>query len=78
MTVPYELFERIFEGLLPQLKSRWQDQTRPIAPSIHHGLNHFERIWAADGSVLEALFLKLDSLKGLPPGALAGKICTGD
>jgi hypothetical protein len=30
----------------------------------------------ADGSVLEALFLKLESLRDLPPGALAGKICT--
>ena len=76
LTFPYQVFERIFEALLPQLKSRWQERTRPIAPSIHHGLQHFERIWAADGSVLEALFLKLDSLKELPPGALAGKICT--
>ena len=48
---------------------------RPIAPSIQYGLKHFERIWAADGSVLEALFLKLESLKDLPPGALAGRIC---
>lgn len=76
LTFPYELFERIFEALLPQLKSRHEARKRPIAPSIQYGLKHFERIWAADGSVLEALFLKLESLRDLPPGALAGKICT--
>lgn len=76
LTFPYELFERIFEALVPQLKSRHDERKRPIAPSIQYGLNHFERIWVADGSVLEALFLKLESLKDLPPGALAGKICT--
>ena len=76
LTFPYELFERLFEALLPELKLRWHERKRPIAPSIVHGLKYFKQIWAADGSVLEALFLKLDSLKDLSPGALAGKICT--
>lgn len=76
LTCPYELFERIFEALLPQLKSRHEERKRPIAPSIQYGLKHFEQILAADGSVLETLFLKLESLRDLPPGALAGKICT--
>ena len=76
LTFPYELFERIFVALLPQLKSRHDERKRPIPPSIQYELEHFERIWAADGSVLEALFLKLESLRDLPPGALAGKICT--
>jgi hypothetical protein len=67
------LFERIFEALLPQLKSRHEERKRPIAPSIQYGLKHFERIWAADGSVLEALF-QTESLRDLPPGALAGKM----
>ena len=40
------------------------------------GSKTFEHIWAADGSVLEALFRKLDSLKDVPVGQLAGKICT--
>ena len=76
LTFPSALFERIFEDLLPLLKSRWRARTRPIAPSIKQGLNHFDQIWAVDGSVLEALFRKLDSLQELAPGALAGKICT--
>jgi hypothetical protein len=76
LTFPAELFERVLEELVPILKQRWQQRTRPIAPSIQHGLKHFDRIWAVDGSVLEALFRKLDSLKEAKPGALAGKICT--
>ncbi|NEO34544.1 MAG: IS4 family transposase [Symploca sp. SIO3C6] len=58
------------------LKQRWAQRTRPVAPSIAYGLKSFDHIWAADGSVLEALFRKLDSLKDVPVGQLAGKICT--
>lgn len=76
LTFPAELFERVFQALLPILRQRWQQRTRPLAPSIEFGLQHFEQIWAADGSVLEALFCKLDSLRALPAGSLAGKICT--
>lgn len=73
---PSSVFERVFKDLLPRLKERWSERTRPVAPSIAHGLKSFEHIWAADGSVLEALFRKLDSLKDVPVGQLAGKICT--
>lgn len=73
---PHSIFERVFKELLPQLKNRWAQRTRPVAPSIAYGLKSFDHIWAADGSVLEALFRKLDSLKEVPVGQLAGKICT--
>lgn len=73
---PATLFERLFEDLLPLLKARWRARTRPLAPSLEQGLTHFDQIWAVDGSVLEALFRKLDSLQALAPGTLAGKICT--
>ena len=73
---PHSIFERVFKELLPQLKERWAHRTRPVAPSITYGLKSFDHIWAADGSVLEALFRKLDSLKDFPVGQLAGKICT--
>ena len=73
---PYELFERVFQALLPTLKQRWSERSRPIAPSVAYAMEHFERVWAADGSVLEALFRKLDSLKEQLAGQLAGKICT--
>jgi hypothetical protein len=44
--------------------------------AITWALKHYKQIWAADGSTLEALFRKLDSLQHVPKGQLAGKICT--
>ena len=76
LSFPAVLFERVFETLLPTLKARWHQRTRPIPTSLEYGLKHFEQILAADGSVLEALFRKLDSLQDIPAGTLAGKICT--
>lgn len=76
LSFPAELFERVLEALVPQLQQRFEARTRPLPPSLQHGLQHFERILAVDGSVLEALFRKLDSLQALPAGTLAGKICT--
>jgi hypothetical protein len=67
----------VFKDLLPQLQERWrQRQNRPLPDSIKFALKHFERIWVADGSTLEALFRKLQSLEDVPRGQLAGKICT--
>lgn len=73
---PHELFERVFQALLPELKSRWEARKRPLPLSVAHGLKQYERVWAVDGSVLEALFRKLKSLEDCTPGQLAGKICT--
>lgn len=76
LTLSAELFERVFKDLLPQLQERWrQRHNRPLPDSIKFGLKHFERIWVADGSTLEALFCKLQSLEDVPRGQLAGKIC---
>lgn len=76
LSFPYELFEGVFHELLPQLKGRWEQRGRPLPSSIAQAMRHFERVWAADGSVLEALFRKLDSLQDCPVGQLAGKLCT--
>lgn len=77
LTFPASVFERVFHDLLPHLRDRWQARPqRPIPVSLNLALPHFERIWAADGSTLEALFRKLDSLADVPVGQLAGKICT--
>ncbi len=37
-------------------------------------MTKFNQIWIVDGSTLEALFKKLDSLKDIPTGKLAGKM----
>ena len=77
MVFPAELFERVLKGLLPELKARWQKrQQRPLPPAVRLAQQHFDQIWAADGSTLEALFRKLKVLKDVPIGQLAGKICT--
>jgi len=77
LVFPAELFERVFKELLPQLQQGWQQrQNRPLPESIAHARQHFEQIWVADGSTLEALFRKLKVLADVPVGQLAGKIGT--
>jgi len=47
----------------------WQQrQKRPIPEIISFATRHFEKIWVADGSTLEALFRKLKSLEDVKPG----------
>ena len=77
LVFPAELFEGVLKGLLPELKDRWQKrQKRPLPPAVKVAQQHFDQIWAADGSTLEALFRKLKVLEDVPIGQLAGKICT--
>jgi hypothetical protein len=76
LAFPAELFEKVFQALLPKLQERWQARKRPIPETVRYALQHFPHIYSTDGSALEALFRKLDALKDTPVGALAGKICT--
>ncbi len=62
LSFPYELFERVFHEIVPRLKAQWAQRSRPLPTSMTYAMKHFEQVWAADGSVLEALFRKLDSL----------------
>jgi hypothetical protein len=73
---PAELFQRVLLDLLPTLRERWAARQRPLPASIVCARQTFSRIFAVDGSTLEALFRKLDALKEAPPGVLAVKICT--
>ena len=73
---PAELFQSVLMDLLPTLRARWGARQRPLPASIVCARRTFSRIFAVDGSTLEALFRKLDALKEAPPGVLAGKICT--
>jgi hypothetical protein len=77
LTFPAQLLERVFKQLLPRLKTSWSKRTqRRLPESVNFALKHFESIWVADGSTLEALFRKLKSLQQAPIRQLAGKICT--
>lgn len=69
LSFPAELFERVFHDLLPLLQARWhQRQQRPLPVAVKWAKSHFDQIWAVDGSTLEALFRKLDSLQNVPQG----------
>jgi hypothetical protein len=77
LSFPAELFEGVLKELLPQLQQRWQARhDRSIPESMAYARQHFEQIWVADGSTLEALFRKLNVLQEVPVGQLAGKIGT--
>lgn len=75
LTFPAEIFERVFKELLPQFEQKWHSRKqRPLPESIQFAQTKFARIWASDGSTLEAVFRKLDSLTEVPKNQLAGKI----
>jgi Transposase DDE domain len=75
LTFPAEIFERVFKELLPQFEQKWHSRNkRPLPESIQFARTKFARIWACDGSTLEAVFKKLDSLAEVPKNQLAGKI----
>ena len=75
LTFPAELFERVFKELLPEFRTLWhRRKQRPLPQSLEFASTRFERIWACDGSTLEALFKKLNSLEDVPIGQLAGKM----
>jgi IS4 transposase len=75
LTFPAEIFERIFRELLPEFEQKWHSRNkRPLPESIQFARTKFERIWASDGSTLEAIFKKLDSLAEVRKNQLAGKI----
>lgn len=77
LSFPAELFERVLKELLPNLQARWHErQKRPLPASLAYASQHFEQIWVADGSTLEALFRKLKVLQDVPVGQLGGKIGT--
>ena len=61
---------------LPTLRTRWAARRRPLPASVVWARQTFARIFVVDGSTLEALFRKLQALEDVPPGRLAGKICT--
>jgi hypothetical protein len=75
LVFPAILFERVYKALLPELQAPWGERQRPLPASIEVAREHFTNIWAVDGSALEALFRKLNALKDVPTGKLAGKMC---
>jgi hypothetical protein len=77
LTFPAELFEKVFQELLPHFQEVWHSRIRGNLPeSVQFTVGLFERIWIVDCSILEALFQKLSSREEAPKGKLAGKMET--
>ncbi|MCC3588436.1 MULTISPECIES: hypothetical protein [unclassified Microcoleus] len=75
LTLRAILFEKVFKELLPHFRQKWlMRKSRPLPDSVQFALKKFENIWIADGSTLEALFRKLESLSDFPIGQLSGKM----
>ena len=48
LTIPAQLFERLFKELLPELRRAWQERNRRQLPeSVRFALSSFEKIWIA-------------------------------
>ncbi len=76
LSFPAVLFERIFFAILPRLRQRALERTRPLAKSVQQAKTCFDQIYVVDGSTLEALFRKLKTLQDSTRERLAGKIVT--
>ena len=76
LAFPAEVMQRVLLDLLPTLRERWAVRRRPLPEAVVCAHTTFARIFVVDGSTLEALFRKLQALQDVPPGSLAGKICT--
>jgi len=69
------LYEKVFKELLPHFRQKWlARKSRPLPDSVQFALKNLENIGIADGSTLEALFRKLQSLSDVPIGQLSGKM----
>jgi hypothetical protein len=73
-TLPAELFEHIFHDVLPAMHERWLSRERPLPLEVEWALQHYERVWAIDGSTLDALIRRVGLLRDLPEHPLAGRL----
>lgn len=73
-TFPAELFQRVLVDVLPVMQARLQQRQRPVPAEIEWALQHYDRIWAVDGSTLDALMRRVGLLRDLPQHPLAGRM----
>src|ERR671932_2787786 len=74
LTFPAELFERVLTRVLAALPARVAQRTRPLPPLGQALQSRFHACYALDGTTLEALFRKLQSLREAPDASLAGHL----
>jgi len=74
--LPATLFYNILLEVIPQMQAQAVARQRPLPPATSWARQHFEHIWAADGSVLDNLLKKTGLLAEAEEAVLAGKIVT--
>ena len=73
-TLPAELFAELFAELVPAFRERAAIRRRPRPPAVARALARFGRVWAVDGTTLEALFKEVGLLRGRGGQALGGTL----
>jgi hypothetical protein len=73
-SLPAELFERVFNTLLPVVHARWQARQRPLPPVIAWAQARFTAVLIADGSTLDVLLRKIGLLQDAVEAPLAGRM----
>ena len=74
LTFPAVLFERVLYRVLSRLPERQAARTRPLPRALAALQPRFAACYALDGTTLEALFRKLQSLRERPQAPLAGHL----
>jgi len=74
LTFPAVLFERVLYRVLARLPARQAARTRPLPTDLAAIRARFAACYAVDGTTLEALFRKLQTLREQPTAPLAGHL----
>jgi Transposase DDE domain len=72
--LPAELFLRVLLEILPILKRRSEQRTRPLPAELAWAKAHYPQVLACDGSTLDALLRKVGLLQEAESNPLAGKM----
>lgn len=74
LTFPAVLFERVLYRVLARLPARISARTRPLPALLQALQPRFSACYALDGTILEALFRKLKTLREVTQAPLAGQL----
>jgi Transposase DDE domain len=74
LTFPAVLFERVLYRVLARLPARLAARTRPLSPVLQAVQPRFSGCYALDGTILEALFRKLEALREVAEAPFAGQL----
>jgi hypothetical protein len=75
-SLPAVLFYRVLLECVPQMQARAEARQRPLPPAVAWARQHFQAIWALDGSTLDGLLRKCGLLQEKEGPVLGGKIGT--